>query len=98
LDRSGRQRSAKNRNDPAVSPTGDRIVFLRKDETWSVGLDDIAKPSQLIHSKGQASELRWSPDGYLAAYGLRADMKRRIRRPSRDWSSTRCSPQLYYAG
>ncbi len=24
-------------NDPAVSPAGDRIVFLRKDEIWSVG-------------------------------------------------------------
>jgi dipeptidyl aminopeptidase/acylaminoacyl peptidase len=55
-------------NDPAVSPSGDRLVFLRKDEIWSVGLDDNAKPSQLIHSKGQASELRWSPDGSKLAY------------------------------
>ncbi len=55
-------------NDPAVSPTGDRLVFLRKDEIWSVGLDDNAKPSQLIHSKGQSSELRWSPDGSKLAY------------------------------
>src|SRR5271170_3478405 len=55
-------------NDPAVSPTGDRLAFLRKDEIWSIGLDDNAKPSQLIHSKGQASELRWSPDGSKLAY------------------------------
>jgi dipeptidyl aminopeptidase/acylaminoacyl peptidase len=55
-------------SDPAASPTGDRLVFLHKDEIWSVGLDDNAKPSQLIHSKGQASELRWSPDGSKLAY------------------------------
>src|SRR3984885_899374 len=55
-------------NDPAVSPTGDRLAFLRKDEIWSIGLDDNAKPAQLIHSKGQASELRWSPDGSKLAY------------------------------
>jgi dipeptidyl aminopeptidase/acylaminoacyl peptidase len=55
-------------SDPVVSPTGDRLVFLRKDEIWSVGLDDNAKPSQLIHSKGQASHPRWSPDGSKLAY------------------------------
>jgi dipeptidyl aminopeptidase/acylaminoacyl peptidase len=55
-------------SNPAVSPTGDRLIFLRKDEIWSVGLDDNAKPSQLIHSKGQASQLRWSPDGSKLAY------------------------------
>jgi dipeptidyl aminopeptidase/acylaminoacyl peptidase len=53
---------------PAVSPTGDRLVFLRKDEIWSVGLTDDAKPAQLIHSKGQASHLRWSADGSKLAY------------------------------
>jgi dipeptidyl aminopeptidase/acylaminoacyl peptidase len=55
-------------NSPAVSPSGDRLVFLRKDEIWSVGLDFNAKPSQFIHSKGQAGTLRWSPDGSKLAY------------------------------
>ncbi len=55
-------------SDPAVSPAGDRLVFLRKDEIWSVDINDGAKPSQLIHSKGQASQLRWSPDGSKLAY------------------------------
>jgi dipeptidyl aminopeptidase/acylaminoacyl peptidase len=55
-------------SDPAVSPSGDRVVFLRKDEIWSVGINDDAKPSQLIHSKGQAGDLRWSPDGSKLAY------------------------------
>ncbi len=55
-------------SDPAVSPAGDRVVFLREDEIWSVGLDDNAKPSQLIHAKGEASQLCWSPDGSKLAF------------------------------
>jgi dipeptidyl aminopeptidase/acylaminoacyl peptidase len=48
---------------PAPSPKGDQIAYLKKDEIWSVGLDENSKPAQLIHTKGQAGELRWSPDG-----------------------------------
>jgi len=55
-------------NEPAVSPKGDTIAFLKKDEVWSVGLEDGAKPSQLIHTKGHAGELRWSPDGSRIAF------------------------------
>ena len=50
-------------NRPAVSPKGDRVVFLKKDELWSVGLNDGDKPVQLIHERGSVGELRWSPDG-----------------------------------
>src|SRR5579871_1215303 len=55
-------------NQPSVSPNGDRIVFLKKDEVWSVGFEENAKPAQLIHTKGQAGELRWSPDGSRIAF------------------------------
>ncbi len=55
-------------SDPAISPSGDRLVFLRQGEIWSVTLDDSAKPSQLIHAKGNASQLRWSPDGSKFAF------------------------------
>jgi len=55
-------------NGPAVSPKGDRLVFLRKDQVWSVGLEDGAAPTQLIHAKGEASDLRWSPDGSQIAF------------------------------
>jgi dipeptidyl aminopeptidase/acylaminoacyl peptidase len=61
-------------SNPAVSPQGDRLVFLRKNQIWSVALEDGAKPAQLIHAKGDASELRWSPDGSLLAFvSARAD-------------------------
>jgi len=55
-------------NQPAVSPKGDRLVFLRKDQIWSVGLEDGAAPTQLIHAKGEASDLHWSPDGAQLAF------------------------------
>jgi dipeptidyl aminopeptidase/acylaminoacyl peptidase len=55
-------------NEPAISPKGDRIIFLRKNEIWSVGLEEGVKPVQLIHAKGMADELRWSPDGSKLAF------------------------------
>jgi dipeptidyl aminopeptidase/acylaminoacyl peptidase len=55
-------------NSPAISPKGDRIAFLNKNEVWSVGLDETAKPAQLIHAKGHADELHWSPDGSRLAF------------------------------
>ncbi|MGA2213803.1 MAG: prolyl oligopeptidase family serine peptidase [Bryobacteraceae bacterium] len=68
----GPPRKAAEGNQPAVSPKGDRIVFLRKDQVWSAVLkNDLqpdSTPSQLIHAKGQASQLIWSPDGSLLAF------------------------------
>ena len=70
-------------------PTGDRIVFLRKGEIWSVGLENDAKPAQLIHAKGEASELRWSPDGStarLCIHAQRSLLHRRLQRRRRSHS------------
>jgi Tol biopolymer transport system component len=55
-------------NSPAVSPKGDHAAFLKKGEVWSIGLEENAKPAQLVHVKGQAAELRWSPDGSRLAF------------------------------
>jgi dipeptidyl aminopeptidase/acylaminoacyl peptidase len=48
---------------PAVSPKGGMVAFLKANQVWTIGLNDSDKPAQLIHAKGQASALRWSPDG-----------------------------------
>src|ERR1700687_4078717 len=39
-------------SEPAISPKGDRIAFLRKGELCSIGLEDGANPAQLLHAKG----------------------------------------------
>jgi dipeptidyl aminopeptidase/acylaminoacyl peptidase len=53
---------------PAVSPKGDSVVYIFKDQVWQVMLAAGAKPQQLIHDKGEDSSLRWSPDGSMLAF------------------------------
>jgi len=61
-------------NGPAVSPQGDRVAFLSKDQIWVVKIDGSEKASQLVHAKGDARGLKWSPDGSKLAYvSSRAD-------------------------
>src|SRR5207253_2550588 len=47
---------------PAISPKGDRVAFLRRGQIWWASLADTAA-EQLIHARGTARSLRWSPDG-----------------------------------
>ncbi len=53
---------------PAVSPKGGTVAFLFKNQVWVANLDGSGKPEQLIHSNGDASSLRWSPDGSKLAF------------------------------
>ena len=53
---------------PAVSPHGDSVAYVYKDQVWLVKLAEAAKPEQLIHDKGKGSSLRWSPDGSRLAF------------------------------
>ncbi|MGH9758974.1 MAG: S9 family peptidase [Candidatus Acidiferrales bacterium] len=59
---------------PAVSPKGDVVAYILKDQVWLATLDGSEKPAQLIHARGKSSSLRWSPDGrYLAFVSDRGD-------------------------
>jgi dipeptidyl aminopeptidase/acylaminoacyl peptidase len=51
---------------PAVSPKGGSVAFVRKGQVWSAPLD--GKAEQLIHARGQNGELHWSPDGARLAF------------------------------
>jgi len=53
---------------PAVSPKGDNVAFIYKDQVWLAKLTGSEKAAQLIHSKGKVDSLRWSPDGSSLAF------------------------------
>jgi len=54
---------------PAVSPDGKTAAYVLKGQLWSIGLDDpVAKPQQLLQTRGSAGDLRWSPDGAHLAF------------------------------
>src|SRR5579864_2324570 len=53
----------------AVAPQGGRVAFVFKDQIWTATLDAASQPAtQLIHAKGKAGSLRWSPDGAKLAF------------------------------
>src|ERR1041384_4680131 len=52
---------------PAVSPKGDRVAFVESRQIWSASLVDSGSATQLVHARGSASALRWSPDGSAPA-------------------------------
>ena len=53
---------------PTVSPKGDRVAFVQSRQVWSASLTDSSAATQLIHARGTASSLRWSPDGSRLAF------------------------------
>ena len=53
---------------PAVSSKGDRVAFVQGGQVWSASLTDSIAATQLIHARGSASSLRWSPDGTRLAF------------------------------
>ena len=59
---------------PAVLPKGDAVAYVLKGQVWIAKLASSEKAEQLIHSRGESSMLRWSPDGkYLAFASGRGD-------------------------
>jgi dipeptidyl aminopeptidase/acylaminoacyl peptidase len=55
---------------PAVSPKGDRLVYLLGGQIWLAQVSGSGAPSLPIHARAgvTAGELRWSPDGSKLAY------------------------------
>ena len=51
---------------PAVA--GDRIAFVKGGEIWGASLRDTAAATQLMHTRGRAGDLRWSPKGDKLAF------------------------------
>lgn len=53
---------------PAVSPRGERVAYIKKQQIWHVSLEGEAKPEQWIRTRGRCGSLRWSPDGSMLAF------------------------------
>jgi dipeptidyl aminopeptidase/acylaminoacyl peptidase len=53
---------------PAVSPKGDRVAYVVRNQAWWVALSEGAKPERFLEGRGQAGSLRWSPDGSKIAF------------------------------
>src|SRR5207248_4150666 len=75
---------------------GSMAVFILNGQVWSISLTAGSRPAQLIHARGTANELTWSPDGghlafssnrgdhtYVAVYSVR-DKSLRFLDPSVD--------------
>jgi dipeptidyl aminopeptidase/acylaminoacyl peptidase len=56
-------------HEPAISPDGTTLAFLRKGQIYTLAFKDTAaKPVQLIHGRGDLGSLRWSPDSRKIAF------------------------------
>ena len=53
---------------PAISPKGNRVAYVLRNQAWWVDLSDGAKPERFLEGRGQAGSLRWSPDGSKIAF------------------------------
>jgi len=65
----GEPRKVAEGHSPQVSPNGSTLVYVLKDQIWTIDLaDPSAKPQQLIHERGKAESLTWSPDSRSLAF------------------------------
>jgi dipeptidyl aminopeptidase/acylaminoacyl peptidase len=65
----GEPRKITEGRDPEVSPNGTTLAYVLKDQIWTIDLADPgAKPQQIIHERGKAGSLTWSPDGKSLAF------------------------------
>lgn len=53
---------------PAAASSGNRVAYIEKDQIWWTTTDARTAAVQLLHTRGKASTLRWSPDGGRLAF------------------------------
>ena len=53
---------------PAVSPKGDSVIFLKGGQAWIAPVDGSAVAKNLFTSRGTTGSLAWSPDGSDLAF------------------------------
>lgn len=55
-------------DDPAISPRGDVVAFVKDKQVWTVPLDGSAPARKLFFARGDKGDLQWSPDGTRLAF------------------------------
>jgi dipeptidyl aminopeptidase/acylaminoacyl peptidase len=55
-------------DEPVISPKGDRVVFIKERAVWSTPIDGSTPAKRLFFARGDADDLRWSPDGTRLAF------------------------------
>lgn len=83
----------------AIASAGDRIAYSKGGQIWSASLRDTMPAVQLMHTRGSAGELRWSPKGdklafvsdrgdhnFIGVYDV-ATKSLRYMQPSVDWDA-----------
>ena len=53
---------------PVVAPDNSRVAWVLSGQIWSAALAGEMKPAQLIHARGSAENLFWSPDSSRLAF------------------------------
>ena len=84
----------------AIASAGDRIAFVKGGQIWIASLRDTMAATQLMHTRGSAGGLRWSPKGdklafvsdrgdhnFVGVYDV-ATQSLRYMQPSVDWDSS----------
>ena len=84
----------------AIASAGDRIAFVKGGQIWIASLRDTMAATQLMHTRGSAGGLRWSPKGdklafvsdrgdhnFVGVYDVAAKSLRYMQ-PSVDWDSS----------
>ncbi|HYO63521.1 MAG TPA: prolyl oligopeptidase family serine peptidase [Pyrinomonadaceae bacterium] len=55
-------------DEPAISPRGDAVAFVKDRAVWVVPVDGSAQPRRMFHARGELDSPAWSPDGSRLAF------------------------------
>src|SRR6476620_1264641 len=55
-------------DDPVISPTGDRVAFIKSREIWVSPTDASSAAKKLFSTRGDLGDAQWSPDGTRLAF------------------------------